>query len=267
MTSIVSTIQKIIEHELRNMRVAELGLVEQVYPHQSESDNDNYGCDVRLKDNGLLLKRVPIATGHIGTAGIPNIGDLVLLTFDNGDVNQPIVIGRLYNDEDRPPLNKPDEIIFRLPLAEPDDKTVKAAVRNISNNKPPREILIEMAPKITVRIADGKIQTTAGKTEMVIDQSGESGGKVTVVSGRTTMTMNQDGDITIEAAGGISLKATGDLKLEGTNVNIKGNMKTNIEAGTEVSVKGSMSATVEGGLSSTLQGTNVTIKGLTSFSM
>ncbi len=266
MSTIVDTIQEIIRHEMRSMRLAELGLVESVYPHSSASDNDNYGCDVRLKNSGLLLKRVPIAAGHIGTAAIPNKGDLVLLTFDKGDVNQPIVIGRLYNDKDRPPLNNPDEIIFRLPLASADDKTVKAAVRNIKANSPPREILVEMPPKITVRITDGTVRATAGKTEMVMDQPDGSGGKVTVNAGRTKITMNQDGDVTVEAAGAMTLKASRDLTLQGQNVSIKGQIKTNIEAGTEATLKGNVSATVNGGASATLQAGIVSIKGITSFS-
>ncbi len=266
MSTIVNTIQEIVRHELRAVRVAELGLVEAVYPHSDNGDKDNYGCDVRLKNSGLLLKRVPTATGHIGTAAIPNVGDLVLLTFDKGDVNQPILIGRLYNDEDRPPPNNPDEVIFRLPLAEADDKTVMAAIRNLQDNTPPREMLVEMPPKITVRITDGTVQVTAGKTEMVLDQPNGSGGTVTVVAGRTKIIMNQDGDVSVEAAGAMSLKAAKDLSLEGQNVTIKGKIKTDIEAGTEVSLKGKMGATVDGGLSSTLQGVNVSIKGLTSFS-
>ena len=266
MSTIVSTIQEIIRHEMRRLRVTELGLVEAVYPHSTDSDNDNYGCDVRLKNSGLLLKRVLVATGHIGTVAIPNIGDLVLLTFDKGDVNQPIVIGRLYNDEDRPPLNNPDEVIFRLPLAEADDKTIKAAIRNLQDSTPPREILVEMSPKITVRITDGTVRATAGKTEMKLDQPDGSGGTVTVVAGRTKITMNQDGDITVEAAGAMTLKAARDLTLEGQNVTIKGQMKTDIEAGTQATLKANMGATVNGGLSATLQGVNVSIKGLTSFS-
>ena len=255
MSTIVNTIQKIIRNELRRVRVADLGLVEAVYPHSSDGDNDNYSCDVRLKNSGLLLKRVPVATGHIGTAAIPNVGDLVLLTFDKGDVNQPIIIGRLYNDEDRPPANSPDEVIFRLPLAEADDKTVKAAIRNIQANSPPREILVEMPPQITVQITDGTVKATAGKTGLTLDHPQ---GQVTVVAGRTKITMNQDGDVVIEAAGGISLKATRDLTLEGQNVTIKGRMKTSIEAGTEATLKANIGATV--------QGATVSIKGLTSFS-
>ena len=117
MSTIVDTIQAIVRSELRSVRSPELGVVDAVYPHSDDGDLDNYGCDVVLKNTGLLLRRVPVATGHIGTVAIPNVGDLVLVAFEGGDVNQPIVIGRLYNDEDRPPLNTTDEVIFRLPLA------------------------------------------------------------------------------------------------------------------------------------------------------
>jgi phage baseplate assembly protein gpV len=251
---------------MRRVRVAELGLVESVFPHSGGGDVDNYACDVKLKNTGLSLKKVPLMTGHVGTVAIPNVGDLVLLTFDKGDVNQPIIIGRLYNEKQRPPLNKSDEVIFRLPLAEADDKTIKAAIRNLNGNSPPREMIFEMPPKITVRITDGTVRATAGKTEMKLDQPDGSGGKVTVVAGRTQITMNQDGDVTVEAAGSLNLKATRDMTLEAVNINIKSQAATKIEAGTQATLKASLGATVDGGLSSTVQGATVTIKGLTSFS-
>jgi phage baseplate assembly protein gpV len=264
--TIVSTIQEIVRHELRRVRISELGLVEAVYPHSASNDSHNYGCDVRLKNSGLLLKRVPLAIGHIGTAAIPNVGDLVLLSFHNGDVNQPIIVARLYNEKQRPPLNNSDEIIFRLPLAEEDDKTIKGAIRNLKAKSPPREFIFEMPPKITMRVTDGTVRATAGKTEMKLDQPDGSGGTVTVMAGRTTITMNQDGDVEIKAAGAMTLKATKDLKLEGMNVSIKGQMKMDIEAGTQAKLKASLGATVDGGLSSTLQGAMVSVKGITSFS-
>src|SRR5262245_29391001 len=115
MSTLVGAIREIIRQEMQTLRITELGLVEEVYPHSGSADTDNFGCDVKLKNSGLSLKRVPIATGHIGTAAIPNIGDLVLVSFYKADVNQPIVVGRLYNDKDRPPPNKPNEVIFHLP--------------------------------------------------------------------------------------------------------------------------------------------------------
>jgi uncharacterized protein involved in type VI secretion and phage assembly len=262
MTTVVDTIQQIIRHELRGFRIADLGVVEEVYPHSSADDTDNYGCDVRLKNSGLLLKRVPIATGHIGTAAIPNKDDLVLLTYDRGDVNQPIVIGRLYNDGDRSVLNKPDEVIFRLPLAEADDKTIKAALRNHQSEDPPREIIFEMPPKITVRVTDGTVRATAGKTEMKLDQPDGSGGKVTVFAGRTKISMDQDGDVTVEAAGAMTLKANKDITLDGLNIKLKSKSKTSIEAGTSVEVKGNAQVKLQAQGSASLQSSGITeVKG------
>lgn len=266
MSTIVNTLQEIIRQEMRSLRVADLGLVEEVYPHSGESDVDNYGCDVRLKNSGLLLKRVPLAIGHIGTASIPNKGDLVLLVFDKGDVNQPLIIGRLYNEKQRPPINNPDEVIFRLPLAEADDKTIKAAIRNHQSASPPRELIFEMPPKITVRVTDGTVRATAGKTEMKLDQPGGSGGTVTIFAGRTKITMNQDGDVTVEGAADMTFKATGDLKMEARNVKIESQLNTDIKAGMRGSFKASMGATVDGGLSGTLKGATVAVNGITSFS-
>lgn len=263
---IIETLQEIIRHELRALRITEIGLVEAVYPHSADGDSDNYGCDVRLKNSGLLLKRVPVATGHIGTVAIPNIDDLVLVAFEGGDVNAPIIIGRLYNDVDRPPLNNTDEVIFRLPLAESDDKTIKASIVNHQDNDPPREMLIEMLPKITVRINDGQIHATAGKTEMKLDQQGQTGGTVTVLAGRTKITMNQDGDVTVEAAGAMHIKAQQDLTLEALNIKIKSQLNTDIEAGVNLTAKGNVEAKLQGGAAATLQGAIAQIKGTTMFS-
>jgi phage baseplate assembly protein gpV len=266
-STIVGTIKEIVRDELRRVYQPALGVVEAVFPHADSGDDDNYSCDVRLKNSHLLLRRVPIASGHIGTVIIPHVGDLVVVVFEAGDVNQPIVIGRLYDDVDRPPLNHVGEGIFRMPLAEADDRTIKGAVRNIRSNSPPREILVEMPPKITVRITDGTVHATAGKTELTLDQPDGSGGKVTVVAGRTTITMNQDGDVTVEAAGSMTLEATGDLSLHGRNVDVKSDLATSIQAGTGAEVKGGTTATLQGGVSSTVEGATVSVKGLASFSM
>lgn len=266
MGTIVDTIQRIIRHELKSVWVSELGVVDAVYPHSANGDDDNYACDVRLKNSGLLLRGVPVATSHIGTAAIPNKNDLVLLNFHQADVNQPIIVGRLYNDGDRPPLNKIDEVIFRLPLAADDNKTVMASVRNHQDSSPPREMLLQMPPKIKVSMTDGTVRATAGKSEMTLDQPDGSGGTVTVTAGQTKITMNQDGDVTVEAAGAMTLKANNDLNIEGQNVTIKGQMQVSIEAQTSASLKASTGVTVDGGLSGTLRGTTVSINGMTSFS-
>jgi uncharacterized protein involved in type VI secretion and phage assembly len=261
-TSVVDTLQEIVRHELRSVRVSEVGVVEAVHPHSTAGDDDNYGCDVRLRA-GLLLKRVPVATARIGSAAVPNIGDLVLLTFERGDIDAPIIIGRLYSDVDRAPLNHPDEVIFRLPLDKPDNKTIKGAIRRVDDS---RELIFELPPKITVRVTDGTVRATAGKTEMKLDQPDGGGGTVTVVAGRTTIVMNQDGDVTVEAAQSMTLRANGALGLEGASVSIKGQTNVTVEALASALVKAGGTATVEAAGVTTVRGALVNINGLTSFS-
>lgn len=265
-TTIVGTVQEIVRAELRGLRVAELGVVEQVRPHRAGSDGDNYGCDVRLKNSGLLLPRVPVATGHIGSVAVPNVGDLVLLAFEQGDVNQPVIIGRLYDDAVRPPVNDVDEVVFRLPVAADDDRSVLASVHNHQDGSPPRELLVRMPPKLTVRLNDGEVHAAAGHSELTVAEQEGARGAVTLVSGRTSVTVDQDGDVTVRSAGSITLRADGDVSLEGRTVTVRARQDVSVEASMRATVQASMGATVDGGLAATVKGASVAVQGLTSFS-
>jgi phage baseplate assembly protein gpV len=266
MSSVVETIQRIVQNELRSVRVAELGVVEAVNPHSDSGDDDNYGCDVRLKNTGLLLKRVPVLTGHIGSAAIPNVGDLVLLTFGKGDVNQAIVVGRLYTDDDRPPLNTTNELIMHLPLHADDDKAIRAAIRNIVANQPPREMIVEMAPKITVRITDGTVRASAGNSEMTLDQPDGGGGTVTVLAGGTKITMDQDGAVTVQAIGDMTLTAGGSMTLQAAQgLTLKAGTTVTIDAGADLAVQAGAEASVQASAALNLQAAMIALAGVTSF--
>lgn len=118
MRSLVEIMQRVAEREVDKIYTIELGVVTSVFPHAAESDKDNYQCSVTLKNrkqpdgSDFELRRVPVATQHIGLANIPNIGDLVAVSFVNGDINAPIVLGRLYNDEDLPPENDISQFVL-----------------------------------------------------------------------------------------------------------------------------------------------------------
>jgi phage baseplate assembly protein gpV len=109
---IVEIIRRVVLEELARNRGSLLGVVTTVYPHETEDDENNYEANVRLKHEDLELRRVPIAVGHVGVAAPPRAGDLVLVQFLNGDSNQPLVTGRFYHADERPPLHKEDEILI-----------------------------------------------------------------------------------------------------------------------------------------------------------
>ena len=118
MSRIVEIIRRVVLEELARNRGSLLGVVTTVYPHGAEDDENNYEANVRLKHEDLELRRVPIAIGHVGVAAPPRAGDLVLVQFLNGDSNQPLVTGRFYHADERPPLHKEDEILFEHRVAD-----------------------------------------------------------------------------------------------------------------------------------------------------
>lgn len=212
--TLYETIQRIVQEELQRGRTAELAIVEEQHPHASDSDKDNYACTVRLRNSGIVLKQVPVATPRIGFASIPAVGELVLLQFVGGDTNAPIVTGRLYNDEDRPPVNEDGQAITHLPIGAEDGDAVRVELH--SGDK--REILVKLGEGVCVTVADD---------DPVV--------KVEVDGGKLKLRVDRDGALTLESAGDVKLKgkqiaieAESQLDLKGGTVNIKGSPTVNI---------------------------------------
>lgn len=109
MDSLLGIMQQVAAREAEKFHTTELGVVTAVFPHASDSDQDNYAVSIQLKNhpdpNGspLELRKVPVSTQYIGWANIPKVGDLVVVQFVGGNLNAPIVTGRLYHDTERPP--------------------------------------------------------------------------------------------------------------------------------------------------------------------
>jgi hypothetical protein len=164
-------------------------------------------------------------------------------------------------------VNTENELIMHLPLHAEDDKAIKTAIRNIAENSPSRELLAELPPKISVRITDGTVHATAGKSEMKLDQPDGGGGTVTVFAGGTKITMNQDGDVVVEAIGDLTLRANGSMELQaGTDLTMKAGTNAELTAGASLSLQGSAEAKLEAAGSLSVKGSVVSIGGITSFS-
>jgi phage baseplate assembly protein gpV len=114
---LLDIIKEVVRQEMTRQRGSLLGVVTEIFLHESADDDHNYEVTVRLKHEDLELRRVPMAVGHIGIAVPPRVDDLVMVQFINGDLNQPVVTGRFYHADERPPLHKADDILFeqRIP--------------------------------------------------------------------------------------------------------------------------------------------------------
>lgn len=235
---IVELLRTIVRAELARTFVLEIGLVTRTHPHASGGDKENYACDVRLRDTGLELKAVPVATQRIGLAAIPNVDDLVLVAFVRGDVHGAVIIGRLYNDVDRPPVAGDQEWVYVCPDAA--SSGVRRAYFEFPNGN-----------KAT--LDDDQLVLELGATKLTVKNGGDvelaSAAKVTIKASGD-MKLEAGGNLALEAGGSLGLKAATDAKLEGLSVAIK--------AQTSAELKGSAAASVKAPL--------VTVGGSVSFS-
>jgi len=232
--SIVETMKGIAQSELRKLHLPEVGVVTSIFPHSSASDKDNYECNVRLKNTDVELRKVPIATQCIGLVGIPRVGDLVLLAFINGDINAPIVIGRLYNDEDRPPQNKAEELVYVPPYVR------KSGVRRI---------YLEFPDGMILRVTDDEVDVNAGKTKVIIQRDGD-----VIIESKANINVRADGDATLKSKGnllfsGSSIKIESDKDLSmksGTDLKVQSGASTEIKSSTEMKVEATAQMKIKG---------------------
>jgi hypothetical protein len=98
-------------------------------------------------------------------------------------MNSPVAIGRLYNDEDRPPLNDAEEMIYVPPRT------------HTKTNPKARRFYLEFPKGVIFKITDNVVDIKAGGT------------KITVAN---------NGDVTIESKANVKVKADGDANLEST---------------------------------------------------
>lgn len=187
---LVELIQAIVRDELRAYRTAELGVVTRVHSHDSAGDSNNYECDVRLRDSGLELKRVPICTQRVGAVAIPNPNDLVTVQFLQGDVHSAVITGRLHNDQVRSPEAKAHELVYICPDA------TESGIRRIYVELPrdnkmrvdDDQVVLEMGrTRLTIK-HDGEVEVKTNNQDITLtDQSGANRVKLAVQQGQVTV--------------------------------------------------------------------------------
>lgn len=207
MSNLLETLRQIVQQEMRSQRFCELATVKEQFPHADEGDKDNHAVTVVLRDSGVELKKVPVATSRKGIASIPDVGDLVLVQFVSGDINAPIIIGSLYNDEDRPPPNKSGQYMLNLPAAESDS----GAVQLLIDSEEQRSLTLTVGGGVKVTLIDDdppvRIDVADGSAVIEIARNGN-------------VKFQSQNNIEIKAAADIRIEASGQLNLKGSVVNI-----------------------------------------------
>lgn len=184
MTDPIDIIRAVVRDELRSLRLGDLAVVTSIFPHSGEDDGNNHECTVKLRESGLELRRVPIATPHIGMVSAPQIGDLVMVSYLGGDASRAVITGRLHSEKVNPPLHEEGELHL---FARPEGVTSYVIDKE--------ESCVITAGKTLIRILkDGNLEIT-GEADLQIEAKGNISIKCS--------------DFTLDASGNVDLGKDG----------------------------------------------------------
>ena len=212
--SVMPVLRAVVRDELSARQAIALAAVTSVQTNADGQGAHNIEVNAQLHGSDLELQRVPVACGRIGLSAAPRVDDTVIVAFVGGDLNGPVVIGSLYDDQRHPPKAAADEVVYEVP----DDA---AGVRRV------------------------EVVTADGNTVTIED------GAVKIVMGGTTLEVVADGAVTIESATDITLKASGDVKIQaGGNIDATADMNATIKGGINATLEASAQATLKGAITS-----------------
>lgn len=205
-----------------------------------------------LNQTGWIPVAVPYAGNAYGCYALPEIGSEVVVAFQMGDRNCPIVLGCIWNQQNVLPADTANE-----------NNTVKKWMTKggceicLSEEEGKEQILIRTPGGLALFLEDenGTIQVgdKEGKNGISIDTSkgtmilqaekslelGIGGNAMLSLDGNTKTVKVEAGKITCNADQSVELKGQ-NLKLEGTSTQVKGSGTLKLEADGTAQLKGAM---------------------------
>lgn len=142
-----------------------------------------------------------------GTYFIPQIGDEVVVAFNQGDIHEPFILGCLWSTMSRPPA-----------LLQTDPVT-----KSLIRTKVGHELSFDDALQTV---------TLKNSTQMTVEL-GPTSAKVS--SGLASITLNIDGSVTITALKELTLQGN-TININAGRLNVSSTIETNVTGGTKCSI-------------------------------
>ncbi len=159
-----------------------------------------------------------------GAAVLPEVGDEVLVAFEQGDLGHPYVLGGLYNGKDQPHGGWAANI---------DSGSGQVVRRGLVSRTGMKVDFLEAAGSEAIEVSSND-----GKQKIVLTQTGSKG--IEIVS---------EGPLTVKALQAVEVTSdTGNLKLKAVSIDIEAQTNLNLKAGVNAELSGSALATVKGAL-------------------
>lgn len=193
----------------------------------------------------------PMGGSGRGLCLYPQVGDLVVLGYLDGDPHRPMVLGSFWNSETKAPLDITEGKAEEYCLLTPNN--IRIHLHDVDGEQ---KLTVSMPSGISITLDDGQklAELTDESGDNVFSMKFENGeaaisakSKLILSAGKTTLTLESGGNITMKGNGKISLdganieeKAKSKLSLKGATAEMKSDGMLNINASGPASVKGSI---------------------------
>ena len=139
-----------------------------------------------------------------GTYFIPQIGAEVLVAFNQGDVREPFIIGSLWNGQDSPPAQDPDDPVITRMIRTPTG-------HEIAFDESTGTISITSADQQQITMDPDKVE-------------------ITTAEGTAVITLETGGNISLQSQVRIDLQAP-TISIQGDILDLKGQASASIDGG------------------------------------
>ncbi len=193
--------------------------------------DENSSCWVRVSQ--------PWAGKGWGAISLPRIGQEVVVSFLEGDPDQPLITGRVYNAEQMPPYELPAEQTKTTLKTDSSKGGGGFNELRFEDAKGREQVLIHAERDHEVRVKKDFLRTVGGQAHMIAaaDQFEQIGGDLHF---RVKGDQNQkvDGAVSLAAGMDVQQKAGTNYALEaGTEIHLKSGLNLVVESGTTLTLK------------------------------
>lgn len=192
----------------------------------------------------------PLAGKGFGASILPRIGQEVVISFVDGDPDQPLVTGCLYNGKNETPYT--DGNIMGLKTVSMTGGSEGHEVR-LTDKKDSEEFFVHSQKDLLLDVANDMTSTITGNLTETIEKDHK-------IEIKQNHSLKTDQDCTLESGQNLTAKSS-------QNCNLEGGQATSLKSGTDLKVKAGTSASYESTSDTKISGAKVSIEGQAGISL
>ena len=186
----------------------------------------------------------PFGGKECGFYFMPNVDDLVLVAFEDGDIHRPFIIGSLWGKLVEPPLKIKDGKNESYLIKTPNLSSIELA-----DKKGEETITIKTPKGRKVELNDKAEQIELSDGDNSITMDGKSGEVKIKCKNKLTIEVGSNAKIIIDGlAGTVKIEGKQSVDIESVQVNITAKASATIKGNAQVTVEGGGMTTVKGGI-------------------